>query len=116
MEEGKDKKGSFGDQIKDKINYQKRISIAFPEKVFLKLDKLSKERANDCYWLAIDMAIDKFLDSETKDLTTILLMERDDKLKKAIEELAIRLDKLEQPEENKKIKKHFGGKEVKENE
>lgn len=99
--------GSYGDKVKEKINYQKKVSITFPEKVFGKLDKFAKGKANDCYWLAIDILLNKYEEVETKDLNTIMLMNRDEQLKQAIVELDARIRNIEGPKEENK-KGHFG--------
>ena len=107
MEEKNYEKKSFSDRIKDKIGYQKQVTITFPIKVFDKLSTFATENSCDCFWLAIDKALDKYFELKDKDLTTIMLMDRDEQLKKLILSLDERLTIIEKPQPVKK-KRGFG--------
>jgi len=105
-------KKSYSDEIKDKINYQKKVLISFPYKVFEKLDKFAKDECNDCYWLVFEKLFTDYEKNKLKDPSTIMLMSRDEDLRNMIISLDSRLGELETPKEQiKKTKKRFGGNE-----
>jgi len=109
--EGNDEK-CFTEQVKSKINYQRKVLISFPHKVYDKFSNFAKEYANDCYWLAFEKVIDDWERNKVKEPQIIMLMQRDEDLKNMIVSLDGRLSEIETPrEEVKKIKKRFGGKE-----
>ena len=104
----------FGNFIKEKI-MNKTVSITFPIPVLTRLQEFSKQKTNDCYWLAIDTLLDRSNISEQIDIKTVLLMDRDIHLQEQITKLRTELNSLyklvndivEQPKTMSK-KKYFG--------
>lgn len=114
MEENKSAKTDFGRKVKEHItnNKNKVIQITFPVTVFEKLDDFSKVHTNHCYWLAIEKAIDFYMEEKTGDLKYIMLYNE-------IQRLGYEIDKLKKDNEIadddvvdiKKLRKTFGRKE-----
>lgn len=108
MDEMNKETKSFKDAVQEKIGYQKQVIITFPIKVFNRLNDYAKDNTNHCYWLAIERLLDKVEELSVKDLNTIMLMERDDILRKDITKLHLRIDELEKQKEQEPNKRHFG--------
>jgi len=102
----------FSDKVKNKINYQKVVNIKFPFKVYEKFKNFSVEHSSDCYWLAFEKLLDNYERDKFLEPKIIMLMQRDEDLKKVIQILESRIIKLENLEKesksNKSVRKHFG--------
>jgi len=116
MEKKEEERKTFSDTVKDSINYQKKVTIKFPENVFNKLNKLAKSDSNDCFWLMISLALDKYEEYKVKNPEIIMLMLRDDELKNKIDGLDKRVNELEKPKPISKVIRSFGKKEEKKDE
>ncbi|MDP2692267.1 MAG: hypothetical protein Q8O88_01345 [bacterium] len=92
-----------------------RIPITFPEQVLKEFAAYAKENSADCYWLAIKQLLDFKREQLEGDLKSVILMQQIQDLREILDEVDIRLSKLEQPRQAKE-RKTFGQKEEKKNE
>lgn len=109
----------FGEIIKEQITKETQpleIAIKFPKDVYSKLKKYSKEKANNCFWLAIERLIEneeRFGYDENK---FKMLMDRDEYILGKVlsmedEITSLKKNKDEEvinPKEKKEKKAHFG--------
>jgi hypothetical protein len=101
---------SFKEKVIERISRPTRkVLITFPVDVLEKLDDYSKDNSGHCYWLSIQSLLEYYFKNEEQDLRTALLMERDDKIMEEVNNLLIRINRLEK-EPVKEERKHFGKK------